>query len=1129
MDVVEFARQRATALHNELVREGYTPEKPYEFALREADRRDIEVRRYPKGHAMLNGGRALYDPAGTIRHENTGDEYLDAFFVAHEIGHAELGGHTHLGVSLEIDPARPSDGGASGAERAVDYSHKARQEVQMDLFAREFLFPRSLARHWFLEEGLTAEEIAERLHAPYDMVAVQIFDAIWLPKVSNFKATSSVPRKPLNDKQSSAARHHGTPLLLRAGPGTGKTQTLIGRLAELRDSGIEPSSILVLTFSNKAAGELSERAISEWPEAAGELTIGTFHSFGLDILRRFHERAELPAEPRILDTAESVALFENEFVRLNLKHFKDLRDPTDVLKDLLSAVSRAKDEVVNHEEYKSLAELTLNSAQTEEERIHGEKCVEIAKVYAAYELLKAERGVLDFGDLVSKTVGLVENDSDVRGQLCSRYTNVLVDEYQDVNRASVRLLKALRPDGSGLWVVGDGKQSIYRFRGASSVNMNRFQTEDFPGGKTMGLEVNYRSVQEVCDAFTRFASANMQAAESGFKSQSFRGKSGNKPVFVKVGTKDDELSELASRINARKDSGVSYKDQAVLCKSNDRLAEVAASLESQNVPVLFLGPLFDRPEIKEALSLLSLLTDPRAKALVKIATTPEFPLQLGDIATAATVLGNTPSLKPLAWTEILPNSDGISIEGARSLKALSSAFQGLTPASKPWRTFASLYLDRTRIAARYAQELNEGGPLPAIALWQLQNFLRSTYIDGQGYPVNDLLNHIRRLVILSDERELRDLPDAAQSLDAVRLLTIHKSKGLEFKAVHMVSLTAASLPQSANQIKAIPPPNGLIEGEDIRGLDALKPGHDEEQECLFFVALSRAEDYLFLYSPLKQRGRARNQKSSPFIDRLGDTVIVETPPAFTEVSTFPSPCIEVQSQETISLTPAQLLQYNKCPRRFLFTHVLKLGGRRTENAFMQMHNAVQSAVDALLTSQSNEIPDFDEHWEECGPVENPNAEDYKVAGRRLFEFLIALRKDDKPLVSREFEINIGKAKIVVNPDEHVEKNDGRVVVRRIWTGRKTSKATESLDAAAYKLATGQEADVEFVFLTDEIAKPVSLSQRQMDFRIKLIEKAVNSILSGDFPPNFTNACSRCPHFFVCNHPPEGKLIKKNLI
>ena len=128
----------------------------------------------------------------------------------------------------------------------------------------------------------------------------------------------------------------------------------------------------------------------------------------------------------------------------------------------------------------------------------------------------------------------------------------------------------------------------------------------------------------------------------------------------------------------------------------------------------------------------------------------------------------------------------------------------------------------------------------------------------------------------------------------------------------------------------------LIDGEGIRGLDALKPGHDEEQECLFFVALSRAEDRLFLYAPSKQRG-GRSQKLSPFIDRLGDTLRTEEPLVRTDASLTTPRRVDIQFEETVTLTPAQLALYDRCPRRFLFTHVLKLGGRRTESAFMQMH------------------------------------------------------------------------------------------------------------------------------------------------------------------------------------------------
>lgn len=1126
MDSIELVRNRAAVLHADLVSNGANPADAYSFILQEAERRDIQVRSYPAGHAMLNGGRALYDPNGAIRHERTSDTFLDAFFVAHEIGHDEFGGHTQVTATDNIDPSRLVSG-ASGTGKVVDYSHRARQEVLMDIFARELLFPRPLARRWHLDEGLSAQAIAVKLSAPYDLVAVQIFDAIWLPAIP-VTSKPSTSRKSLNKAQEFAATHRGEALLVRAGPGTGKTQTLIGRLASLRKSGVDPASILVLTFSNKAAGEMTERAMSAWPEAAGDLSIGTFHSFGLDVLRRFHDRADLPADPTLLDTAEAVALLESEFVRLKLEHFKELRDPTDILRDLLAAISRAKDEVVDHKRYRLLAQSTYDLANTDDERIHGERCIEIANVYDVYEALKRERGTLDFGDLVSCSVALLDTDAVVRNELQKRYGHVLVDEYQDVNHASVRLLKALKPDGRGLWVVGDAKQSIYRFRGASSVNMARFRSHDFPSGEIASLTYNYRSYQEICDAYTAFALADMRAVEGGFEAQAHRGSQSLPPIFVNVGTKDDELDEIAARIEICRKDGIAYRDQAVLCKSNDRLAEVAASLEARGVPILFLGPLFDRPEVKEALAVLSLIVDPRAVALVKTATSPEFSMPLADVVTAISALGDTPPLEPLEWRDKLSELDSLSAEGSIGMSTLITAFEGFTPSITPWRAFASLYLDRTRLGARYAQDVVEGLPLPAIALWQLQNFLRAPRFESRGYPISRLLDHVRRLVVLSDERDLRDLPDAARSLDAVRLLTIHKSKGLEFKAVHLPSLTAASLPQSANQIRALLPPNGMIDNAEGDGLDAIKARHEEEQECLFFVALSRAEDRLFLYAPSRQRG-GRSQKSSPFIDRLGDAIRTESALAIKGVAVLAPQTVDLRFDEPIKLSSSQLNLYDKCPRRFLFTHVLRLGGRRTETAFMKMHAAVQQAINALLRDPESEPPDFDKHWQARGPADDPNSEDYKAAGRRLLDILISLRAGDKQLRPNELEIDLGSVKIVVTPDDHVEKSDGRVVVRRIWTGRKISTATESLDAAAFQLAANGAAGVEFIFLADEVAEPIAMSARKLKTRRERIVDATQKITAGDFPPNPGRACPRCPHFFICSQPPPGKLVKNNLV
>lgn len=1128
MDRIEAIRARAAALHDLRVSKGDNPTTPYDFVLGEAGARDLEVRKLPAGHPQLKGGKALLQRAsGSILHEDTGNTFLDAFLVAHEIGHHEFGGEVDIPPTMEIDPARSADPSSVGADRVVDYSNRAREEVRMDLFAREFLFPRALAWSWHVDENLSADYIAKQLGAPYPMVAVQLFDALMLPPSEPVENGVSPP-KPLNEEQRRAAEHAGKALLLKAGPGTGKTQTLVGRLSVLKDRSVDPESILLLTFSNKAAGEMTERAMAAWPEAAGSAWIGTFHSFGLDLLRRFNDRAGLPPDPRLIDATEAIALLEDEFPRLRLKHFNDLWDPTDNLRSILSAISRAKDEVVDQHRYRELAQQMADAAETAEEQTAAEKCLEIASIYDLYEHLKSDRGAVDFGDLVARPTTLVESDEAVRKELEGRYEHVLVDEYQDVNRASVRLLRALKPDGNNLWVVGDAKQSIYRFRGASSYNIDRFETEDFPGGTSLQLSMNYRSSQEICDTFSAFATTRMEA--SGFQANAFKGKSGVAPCFVSVESKDHEIDEIAARITAACEDETTFRDQAVICKGNARLAEIAAGLESRGIPVLFLGPLFDRPEIKEALSLLSLVIDPRAMALTCIASMKQFRMSIEDVTVAIEAVRAAKKPLPLDWRTLLETAPGMSDDGRASAKALVDAFEEIEPTATAWQVITKIYLDRTRLAADIATQAREGNANPALALWQFQNFLRSALPERSGYPIRDLLEHVRRLVILSDERDLRDLPAAAQSIDAVRLMTIHGSKGLEFKMLHLPSLTSGSIPRSAKQSRGLPPPDGMIEGPVFRGSEAIDAGHDEEQRCLFFVALSRAEDGLLLYAPNKKPNGHRQSRSS-FVDDISGRLSDQKPISAVTDVVGEAERFTLEVDGVARISPSQLATFDKCPRRFFFAHVLQVGGRRLESAPMRMHNAVQAVVDEL-TARPDDTPDetemraiVDAAWVAHGPTEHGYASEYRQISDELLQFFVQLRQGERRRAPQSLSLRFEDAEVVVTAHEQIETGHS-TVFRRIRTGRKTSTALDALDAAAFQIAADGRGEAEFVYLTGGDRDRLTMSEGKIATRKKKIANAAISIIEGRFPPNRSDRCARCPYFFICNPPPSGTLRKK---
>jgi Zn-dependent peptidase ImmA (M78 family) len=233
MDRIEVARQIASDLHAQAVARGANPLNLYAFVVAEALRREIDFEQTAPGATVLDGGRAAFIPKDAlILHENVGTPFEQAFLVAHELGHVELGDDPNAEPVQNIDPARSSEPSPVGIDRVVDYSPRQRREVQMDLFAREFFLPRNVVRKLHVEEGLTVSQIAERFGAPIEVVAQQLLDALLLPPITLQPETVRVDHS-LNPLQAKAANHRGRAYLLEAGPGTGKTQTLTARVEGL--------------------------------------------------------------------------------------------------------------------------------------------------------------------------------------------------------------------------------------------------------------------------------------------------------------------------------------------------------------------------------------------------------------------------------------------------------------------------------------------------------------------------------------------------------------------------------------------------------------------------------------------------------------------------------------------------------------------------------------------------------------------------------------------------------------------------------------------------------------------------------------------------------------------------------
>ncbi len=1130
MDAVELARRRAQELNRAAVQAGVDAWSPYALSQHEAMRRGIDIERVAKGSSVLNGARALYDPSlPLIIHEETGSNFEEAFLVAHELGHVELGDATLRDEVISIDPARAAEMPPVGAERIEDYSRRQRREVQMDLFAREFLLPRAFARDAHLYEKATADEIAKRLGAPRAVVAQQMLDALLLPEPVTETEGPKVSR-PLNKRQKEAAEHWGTAYLLEAGPGTGKTQTLVGRILWLLDKGVDPRGILVLTFSNKAAGELFDRVAQVNPVAAAAIWIGTFHAFGLDIIRRHHDRLGLPDDPKMIDKADAIELLETEAPRLNLVQFRNISDPTENLDKILASISRSKDELTSPNHFHELAQAMKSAASTPEEEKEADRQIEVANVYRRYEELKSELRRLDFGDLVTLPIRLFDENDDVRAAIASTYEHVLVDEYQDVNRSSVALLKKLKPEGTNLWVVGDIKQSIYRFRGASSINMAKFATGDFPGAQTGRLEVNYRSVEEIVDAFSKFA-VNMNVAKGRDSSlQAYRGPSACPPEHRLTASAHNEIEAVADAISEMKNLGIEYREQAVLCTGNDRLTKIGSALETLNIPVLYLGSIFEREDVKDLLSFLSLLVDRKPMGLVRLATMEGFAMSLEDVGVILEAVSNGEAPTPV-WTigdKDLPN---LSPDGRNALASALRVFSDHDKTSQPWDVLVSLLLDRTRIAARIAETPTIASRARGIAIWQLLNFCR-TQPSGKGLPIKRLLDRVRRLVRLADDRDLRQLPAAAQGLDAVRLMTVHGSKGLEFRAVHFPGINADSIPRSPNHFQGIDSPDGLIDNVTGKAAAIRSAAHVDEQECLFYVALSRARDRLFLYSPTK-KANGYSWSVSPFAARLIPPMVqqqvtptAQLPPAIEEITD-----LRFVSRPTFKDT--QLAIYEKCPRRFFYTYVLQTGGRRVESAFMKMHDAVQDVVDWIIATEPTSAAAFETSGRlraamtARGIDENGHIDDYMTIAEVLISNLVDSRQGLSLKDNDGLAISTGALEVVVRVDELLQTDDGGVVARRIRTGHGTKASQSDLAASSFFMAVREaypNASVELLNLAD--GEPIRLELDKLASRRQKIGDIVGGVASGRFPAKPNNrTCHRCPAFFICGPIPAGPLSK----
>lgn len=873
-------------------------------AIAHEDAEDFEISPAEPSDATLGGADALLIRKLrqiVVRNDVSNDQR--AFLVAHEFGHWKLHPEDHDSCHKVIDGnLDPASEDTFGARKVEAYGARERSELQANLFARELLLPRAVARTEFLA-GKTARQLANDLVLPLELVRQQLLDGLLLPEP---QPVIQKPREPITPtpEQEAAATSSADVSLVVAGPGTGKTATLMLRIQHLLSKGVKPSEILVLTFSNRAARELMDRLQDLGVEGANDMWVGTFHAFGLEFLRKNHEHFGLNSQFGVADKMAQIAVLEPHIYGLGLTAFNPLGDPLDWLNGVVNTIQRGKDELADAKAFAKAVE--KSAADTDERSLAKQR--DIAKLYQCYETQIRQKGSLvDMGDLVMLPAIALSKDYAKYTASVSRFQHVLVDEYQDVNRASAQLVKAIAKHARTLWVVGDARQAIYRFRGASMRNIVHFK-DDYPKHQVFPLNENRRSYEEVVRVFEHTGrEANpLQMVLPLNAVETIRGSSGVKPRHIQCADEEVADGELVANVKRIHDAGVPYRDQVVLASQHDACGAAARALNAVGVPALHLGDIFQRPEIKDLLALLQLFIDHSGAGLLRVSKLagPGIPAADVDVL-LAWHKANRP--RPLSWLKSPP--PGISTAGTAAIRQWSETFKDLDSSDSPWEVICSLLLDRAQILRPY---LTGNGILDItrrLALWQFIYYLRVPDGGVAYQTVGSFITRLRRRLRVGDDRELRIPPPEADSLDAVGVMTIHGSKGLEFEAVHLVDIDARHFRVSSDP--------ELVPRSLLKSI-APRDNFEEETEASnkLYVALSRAREHLVLY---ESQGRY-NAECVEAVSQAGHLFLrVRGTSKSAKVSLPPPASLTTPTPDKYPLPG--LLTYRVCPRRYYYDYV----------------------------------------------------------------------------------------------------------------------------------------------------------------------------------------------------------------
>jgi DNA helicase II / ATP-dependent DNA helicase PcrA len=773
----------------------------------------------------------------------------------------------------------------------------------------------------------------------------------------------------LNEQQLKAVTHTVGPLLIVAGAGTGKTTVITRRIAYLvQQKQALPDQILALTFTEKAATEMAERVDTLVPLGMADSWISTFHGFCQRLLEQHALDIGLSNDFKLLDTTRQWVLVHNNFDRFELDYYRPLGNPHKFIDALLSHFSKCKDECISPEEYLDYAQklqLAGDSPEllpSDDTALEVKRVSEIAKAYHTYQQLLVENEGLDFGDLITYALKLLQTRPNILQYYQKHFKYILVDEFQDTNFAQYQLVKLLGGPQANLVVVGDDDQAIYKFRGASVSNILQFQKE-YPKLAQVTLSQNYRSAQNILDlAYTFIQHNNPDRLETKLGINKHLENPGKDEGIVEVlegSTLAEELDKVIKTILKVKSESTETKwnDFAILIRSNAAAGEVLPRLEAAGIPFTYLANkgLYKKPFIQKLLAYLKLLDNyHESAALFQVLQFPNFQLPATDLA----FITHNKNKKTLSMYEALQNNEIVGQlvpESQTKIKHLLELLDTHTKAI-PDRTAVELFV-------YIIKDLGVPQWLEADTLENAQNreLLEQFYHHVEEYEQENSDKTLRGF-LQSLDLEMRAGNEGKLNFDpnsgpeTVKLMTIHASKGLEFESVFVINMVDQRFPTRAKK-DAIEVPTELVK-------DILPEGdfHLQEERRLFYVAMTRAKKRLY-FSWAKNYGGTRGKKPSLFLEEAGLVTKTKGEGAvgkvvFTKDTTSPR-------KQVFKVFPAQfsysdINTFLKCPLEYKLKNYLKLPlpGAAPLSFGISMHCTLQRYMEEYKRLLDNPIMDL---------------------------------------------------------------------------------------------------------------------------------------------------------------------------